>query len=155
MKKILWLDDEPVSISYEKDVLIPDNFDDNLFEIKAFDMIDELLEYISKNKINKDDIFIIDIMLVGEERIITPKKDIIEIKNDLMAGATLYSDFFKENFPNNVFILYTSRENEEVIFQNIMHEPKFGKTLFMIEKSQKDTELLKILGKFLQKVKND
>ena len=61
MCTILWLDDESESVSYEQEIEIPDRFPKIDIEIKSYEKIDELLEYIMSAKdIDCNVIFIID-----------------------------------------------------------------------------------------------
>jgi hypothetical protein len=152
MKKLLWLDDDPMSISYDKDALIPNEFDDCDFKIEFFEKISELMEFLYQNSktINSNDIFIIDIMLMDEEKIILPNSDTISIPDDLMAGAILYSEFLKDKYPDNPIILYTSREHQSEIFQNITNDPRFHSSLFLIDKWKKDTSFIEVISKFLR-----
>jgi len=152
MKKLLWLDDDPMSISYDKDVLIPEQFKECDFKIEFFEKISELMEFLYQNSktINSNDIFIIDIMLIDEEKIILPNSDTISIPDDLMAGATLYLGFLKNSYPDNPIILYTSREHQSEIFKNITSDPRFNNTLFLIDKWKKDTSFIETISKFLK-----
>jgi len=144
VQKILWLDDESLSISFERDILIPDEIDVAL-KIVPFEKINELMEYIYCNKIDFNDIFIIDIMLISEEEIILEKAKSIPIPNDLMAGATLYIEFLSDTFPDNPIILYTSREHSGDVFQHITNDERYEDTLFLIDKWKKDTDLISVL----------
>ena len=155
MRKVLWLDDEAVSISYEKDVLIDEKFP-NMFDIVTFERIDELLEFLDSEKsVDKNDIFVIDIMLIDEDEFLTPKREKIQIENDLMAGTILYRQYLKFAYPDNPIILYTSREHERSIFQNILDDNRYGESLFLVEKTQKDTIFLEIFEKLLKVVSWD
>ncbi len=147
MQKLLWLDDEPFSISYEKDILIPEKFPN--IEIVSFEKIDELLEYLYAQEVNKRDIFVIDIMLLFEDSFTTPQQKNITIENDLMAGVILYREYLKSSYINNPILLYTSREHDRGIFNNIFEDDRYDKSLFLIEKAQKDTLFLDILRKFI------
>ena len=148
MRKVLWLDDESVSISYEKDVLIEEKFP-NSFNILTFERIDELMEFISQEpEISDKVIFVIDIMLIDEEEFMTPQKEKIQIENDLMAGTILYRQYLKGAFTKNPIILYTSREHEKSIFKHIIEDERYEKTLFLVEKTKKDTLFLEIFGNF-------
>ncbi len=149
MRKLLWLDDELVSISYEKDILIQDKFP-NALNIITFEKIDELLEYLHTNEIDKKDILVIDIMLLLEYEFIVPNKEPILIENDLMAGTILYREYLKFAYPENPILLYTSRENEKEIFKHILDDKRYGISLFLIEKSKKDTLFLEIIEKLLK-----
>jgi len=149
VQKILWLDDESLSISFERDILIPDEIDMINTKIVTFEKINELMEYISLNRVNDNDIFIIDIMLISEESIILANSTTIPIPNDLMAGATLYMEFLSDTFPNNPIILYTSREHSGNIFQYITNDERYEDTLFLIDKWKKDTEFISVLKKLI------
>jgi hypothetical protein len=144
VQKILWLDDESLSISFERDILIPDEIDKGL-EIIRFEKIDELMEHIFVKEIKVDDIFIIDIMLISEEKIVLPNSKSIIIPNDLMAGITLYMEFLSDAFPNNPIILYTSREHSGDVFQHITSDKRYKDTLFLIDKWKRDTEFIAVL----------
>ena len=150
MRKIIWIDDEMASISYEKNFLLPNNVDLSDAQIQYYEYIDELLEFLEDNEINDNDIFIIDIMLLDEFVINIDENTQIEIENDLMAGATLYTEFLQKKYPKNYYILYTSRENDKNIFKTLMGYDEYEKTLFVISKSQKDTKLISILSKLLK-----
>ncbi len=150
MRRVLWLDDEAVSISYEKDVLIDEKFP-NKFDIVTFERIDELLEFLDVDeKVDKTDIFVIDIMLIDEDEFVTPEREKIPIENDLMAGTILYRQYLKSAYPDNPIILYTSREHEKSIFQNILNDDRYGDSLFLVEKTQKDTLFLEIFENLLK-----
>lgn len=150
MRRVLWLDDETVSISYERDILIDEKFP-NQFNILTFERIDELLEFIDDHSpIDKSDIFVIDIMLIEEYEFKIPSGDKIPIENDLMAGTILYRQYLKDVFTENPIILYTSREHEKSLFQNIIDDKRYNKTLFLVEKTQKDTLFLEILDNLLK-----
>ena len=149
MRIILWLDDEAASISYEKDVLIDEKFP-NKFKIVTFERIAELLEFIELEEVSDDDIFVIDIMLIDENGFKKPNEDKVIIENDLMAGAILYREFLKENFVKNPIILYTSREHDKSIFQHIVDDERYNKSLFLVEKTQKDTLFLEIIEKLIK-----
>jgi len=149
MRRVLWLDDEAVSISYEKDVLIDEKFP-NKFDIVTFERIDELLEFLDIEKVDKHDIFVIDIMLIDEDEFITPQREKIPIENDLMAGTILYRQYLKSAYPENPIILYTSREHEKSIFKNILDDERYGESLYLVEKTQKDTLFLEIFEKLLK-----
>lgn len=148
MQKILWLDDESLSISFERDILIPDEIDVTL-KIVPFEKINELMEHIACKDIDINDIFIIDIMLISEEEIILPNEKSILIPNDLMAGATLYLEFLSDTFPDNPIVLYTSREHSGDIFKNIISDERYNNTLFLIDKWKKDTEFISVLKKLV------
>jgi len=145
----MWLDDETLSISYERDNLIPKRFDMQILDIIGFETISELMEYLSQNSISEEDIFVIDIMLIFEEQILLPDNTSITIPDELMAGAILYSEYLKDKFPNNPIILYTSREHEGEVFKNIINDPRFEKSLFLVDKWQKDTKFIEVLEKFI------
>ncbi len=147
MQKLLWLDDEPFSISYEKDILIPEKFPN--IEILSFEKIDELLEYLYDNEIDKNDIFVIDIMLLFEDSFMTPQFEKKVIENDLMAGVILYREYLKKSYINNPILLYTSREHDRGIFKDIFEDNRYDKSLFLIEKAQKDTLFLDVLRRFI------
>ncbi len=147
MQKLLWLDDEPYSISYEKDILIPEKFPN--IKIFSFEKIDELLEYLHDKELDENDIFVIDIMLLFEEGFMTPQFEKIVIENDLMAGVILYREYLKNNYIKNPILLYTSREHEKGIFKNIFEDKRYDESLFLIEKAQKDTLFLDVLRKFI------
>jgi hypothetical protein len=149
MQKILWLDDESLSISFERDILIPDEIDIIDLKIITFETISELMEYISCNEINSNDIFIIDIMLIEEEEIVFEDREVIPIPNDLMAGATLYIEFLSDLFSDNYIILYTSREHSGNVFQHIINDEHYEETLFLIDKWKRDTEFISVLKKIL------
>ena len=149
MCKIVWLDDEPESISYEKNVLIPDKFSQKKIDIYLCETIDELLEKITQDDFDEKSILLIDIMLLSEESFTIPAGDKIPIENDLMAGTILYREYLRDNFPSNPIILYTSREHEKDIFNHITNDEKYNQTLFLLEKSKKDTDLLEVLSKFI------
>jgi len=148
VQKILWLDDESLSISFERDILIPDEIDVTL-KIVPFEKINELMEHIACKDIDINDIFIIDIMLISEEEIILPNEKSILIPNDLMAGATLYLEFLSDTFPDNPIVLYTSREHSGDIFKNIISDERYNNTLFLIDKWKKDTEFISVLKKLV------
>ena len=149
MQKILWLDDESLSISFERDILIPDEIDVTL-KIIPFEKINELMEHIVCNDIDINDIFIIDIMLISEDKIILPDEKFILIPNDLMAGATLYLEFLSKTFPDNPIVLYTSREHSGDIFKNIISDERYNDTLFLIDKWKKDTEFISVLKSLVE-----
>ncbi len=149
MRKVLWLDDEVVTISYEKDVLIQERFPDK-FDISTFERIDELLEHICENGVGEDDIFVIDIMLIEEDEFKIPDGEKIIIENDLMAGTIFYRQYLKDKFKNNPIILYTSREHEKSLFQNILDDERYEKSLFLVEKPHKDTIFMDIFKRLLE-----
>ena len=149
MSKILWLDDESESVSYEQEIEIPDRYGD--VEIFGYEKINELLEYIvSENSIHHEDIFIIDIMLIQEQGFIKPDGKHVGIENYLMAGTIFYREYLKDAFPLNPIILYTSREHEQNIFQSILEDERYDKNLFLVEKSKKDTQFFTLLDKLLK-----
>jgi len=150
MQKIIWLDDEPESISYERDTLIPDKINMKNIETVSCEKIDEFMEYIQFNEIEYDDIFIIDIMLIGEESILLANDESIEIPDDLMAGTILYTEFLKENFLNNLIVLYTSREHEGELFNRLIRDERYNRTLFLVDKWEKDTKFIDVLKKFIR-----
>jgi hypothetical protein len=145
MQKILWLDDESLSISFERDILIPDEMDSVALKIITFEKINELMEYITTSEVSVDDIFIIDIMLIAEEKIILSDGTVIPIPDDLMAGATFYTECLSNIFLDNPIILYTSREHSGNVFQNITSDRRYKNTLFLIDKWKKDTEFISVL----------
>jgi len=149
MQKLIWLDDEPESISYERDTLIPDKINMDNVEKISCENIDEFMESVFINGIKERDIFIIDIMLIGEKSILLPNDNSIEIPDDLMAGTILYTEFLRDRFPNNPIILYTSREHEGTIFDRFTRDKRYDKTLFLIDKWQKDTKFIEVLKKFI------
>jgi len=151
MSKLIWLDDESMSISYDRDVLIPKIFGKSVKKIEFFENINELMAYIYQNKklINDNDIFIIDIMLTLEKHILLPDSTKISIPDNLMAGATLYTEYLKNTFPKNPTILYTSREHNEELFQNILNDTRYEDTLYLIDKWKKDTTFIQTLKKFI------
>jgi len=154
MKKLIWLDDDSISISYDKDVLLPKYFSDSSYKIEFFEKITEFMAFIyqhNKEIIDKD-IFIIDIMLIDEDKIILPNSTSINIPDKLMAGVTLYTEYLKDAYPNNPTILYTSREHNDEVFYNIINDPRYGKTLFLIDKWKKDTAFIEILKKLIKDV---
>ncbi len=151
MRTILWLDDECESVSYEQEIEVPDRFAEIDITIKAYEKINELLEYIvSDNQIDHRDIFIIDIMLILEEGFVKPNGDKVIIENDLMAGTILYREYLKDAFIINPIILYTSREHEKNIFQTITEDERYNKTLFLVEKSKKDTQFFPLLDRLIR-----
>jgi hypothetical protein len=150
MQKLLWLDDEPLTVSYEKNTLVPEHFDTKSFEILYFEKIAELMEYLYHHKLDAHDLFIIDIMLLFEKKMLLPDSTEVIIPDELMAGVTLYTEFLRHKYPQNPVILYTSREHDRRVFANIINDPRYGKTLFLIDKWQKDTKFLDILAHFMK-----
>ncbi len=151
MCTILWLDDESESVSYEQEIEIPDRFPKIDIEIKSYEKIDELLEYImSTNDIDNNVIFIIDIMLILEKSFKKPDGGKVKIENDLMAGVVFYSEYLKDAYPLNPIILYTSREYEEDIFNPITEDERYDKTLFLIEKAKKNRDFFSLLDKLIK-----
>ena len=147
---MIWLDDEPLTVSYDKNVLIPDRFDTDSFTIVYLEKIAELMEFLYHHTVTPDDLFIVDIMLLFEKEILTPDSRKIEIPDELMAGVTLYREFLRERYPQNPVILYTSREHDEKMFTHITSDPRFGKSLFLIDKWKKDTLFVDTLAHFLK-----
>ena len=145
MQKILWLDDESLSISFERDILIPDEIVDVELKIITFEKINELMEYTVSQEVGHRDIFIVDVMLIDEKEIVLRNSKTIPIPDDLMAGATLYIEFISEAYPNNPIILYTSREHSGNVFQHITNDKRYNDTLFLIDKWKKDTEFISVL----------
>ncbi len=151
MCTILWLDDERESVSYEQEIEIPDRFSNIDIEIKSYEKIAELLEYLMTSKdIDYNVIFIIDIMLILEKSFKKPDGCKIEIKNDLMAGVVFYSEYLKDAYPLNPIILYTSREYEEDIFKPIVEDERYDKTLFLVEKAKKNRDFFSLLDKLIK-----
>jgi hypothetical protein len=150
MLKLLWLDDEPLTVSYEKNTLVPEHFDSCDFEILYFEKIAELMEYLYHHKVHTEDLFVIDIMLLFEKEMLLPDSTQVTIPDELMAGVTLYTEFLRHKYPQNPVILYTSREHDQRVFANIISDPRYGETLFLIDKWQKDTKFLETLAHFIK-----
>lgn len=151
VQKIFWIDDDARSISYERDILVPDYFGIATVKIISFDCIDELMEYLWGNEIDINDIFVVDIMLISEYEIIFPGQKPIVIPYDLMAGATLYHEFLRKKYPKNPVVMYTSREHSSDIFKHIINDLRYGKDIFLVEKWKKDTDFIEILKKLVKK----
>jgi hypothetical protein len=150
VQKIIWIDDVSESINYERNTLIPQRINTKNLEIHFYEQITELMEFLFENKINDDDIFIVDIMLMDEKNILLPNEEIIEIPDELMAGTILYSEYLKERYPNNPVILYTSREHEGRVFKNIKRDSRYEESLFLIDKWEKDTKFIEALNKLVK-----
>jgi hypothetical protein len=150
VQKIIWIDDVSESINYERNTLIPQRINTKNLEIHFYEQITELMEFLFENKINDDDIFIVDIMLMDEKNILLPNEEIIEIPDELMAGTILYSEYLKEKYPNNPVILYTSREHEGIVFNNIKRDSRYEESLFLIDKWEKDTKFIDVLKKLIK-----
>jgi len=157
MKKLLWLDDDPVSISFDKDVLVPDTFDASLYKVVYFEKIRELSEYLYQHsdEVTKEDIFVIDIMLYDEPEIILPDGTKVEVPDVLMAGTIFYTEYLKVWYPDNPVVLYTSREHQNEIFQNITSDPRFGESLFLVDKWKNDSDFIEVLGRLLKEERHD
>ena len=145
MQKIIWVDDVIESINYERNTLIPQRINTENLKIYFYETIFELIEFLIEEKIYDRDIFIIDVMLIDEEEILLPNGMSVEIPDELMAGVTLYTSYLKEHFPNNPVILYTSREHEGRIFHNITRDTRYEKSLFLIDKWEKDTKFIDVI----------
>ncbi len=154
MKRLIWLDDDSISISYDRDVLIPKNFNEDLYKVNFFEKITELMAFLYQHSkdIAPTDIFIIDIMLIDERKILLPDSTSISIPDKLMAGVTLYTEYLKETYPNNPTILYTSREHHEEVFHNITNDPRYNDTLFLIDKWKKDSAFIDVLKKLIKEL---
>jgi hypothetical protein len=151
MKKLVWLDDSPESISYEKDVLVPEILKGYEYKINFFETIRELMEFLYHHagEVRDEGIFVIDIMLMENEMIL-PNGNEVEIPDELMAGTIVYIDYLRDAFPQTPVILYTSREHEGEIFQNIIHDPRYGETLFLVDKWKKDADFIGVIAKLLK-----
>ena len=144
--KILWLDDNPSTIEYEIENILEKNPNT---QIEVFERIDEFLEFLEENEIDeKDTIFIIDIMLIDEDKIVFKDVD-VTIPEDLMAGVHLYKECLKKYYPNVFTILYTSRggEDEEVFDEFKEEDKRLNKTLFIIGKEEMETKFKEVLLK--------
>ncbi len=141
---ILWLDDKPMTIDYEIELIREMN--PNIV-IKTFIKIDELLVYLETNEITKDTIFIIDVMLINETEI-DFRDTQVAIPEELMAGVTLYEECLNIYFCKISTILYTSRGGgDQDIFQEIQDDERFEKTLFVVGKEELDTKFKETLKK--------
>ncbi len=141
---VLWLDDKPMTIDYEIELIREMN--PNIV-IKTFIKIDELLVYLETNEITKDTIFIIDVMLINETEI-DFRDTQVAIPEELMAGVILYEECLDRYFHRISTILYTSRGGgDQDIFQEIQDDERFEKTLFVVGKEELDTKFKETLKK--------
>lgn len=141
---LLWLDDKLETISYEVELIREYNTE---IDIHTFTKIDELLDYLETENIDKKErLFIIDVMLINEDTI-KFKDTNVAILEELMAGVTLYQECLDKYFPDINTILYTSRGGEnQGIFQQIKDDERYDESLFLIGKEELDTEFKDILG---------
>jgi len=142
---IIWLDDKPETVSFEIEHLEKNNENIN---IKLFEKIDELLNYLENNKISQEEtIFIIDVMLINEKEIIF--KDInITIPVELMAGVTLVEECLDKYFSNIPTVIYTSRGGEDAeVFNRLQNNKRYNKNLFIIGKEDFDTTFKIVMTK--------
>ncbi len=154
MKIVVWLDDSPESISLEKDVLVPELLADEAYEIKFFETIRELMEYLYHHaeEVRKNGIFIIDIMLMENKMILLNGTE-VNIPHRLTAGTIVYLDYLRDAFPDTPVVLYTSREHEEKTFQKITSDPRYGKTLFLVPKWKKDDDFVGVVARLIKEMK--
>lgn len=121
--KIIWLDDERITISAELNQL---KAHQGTQEVVHCRNIMQLMDYIMSNTLVEDDVFIIDVMLTNESFFYI-KNQRVDINENAMAGITLYKEYLKDNYPNNLIIFYTvtiEKENDAVykMYQRNMHE---------------------------------
>ncbi len=142
---ILWLDDKPITIDYELELIREVNQD---IAIYTFTKIDELLEYLETNKNIQDTIFIIDVMLINEKDI-DFKDTQVAIPEELMAGVILYEECLNRYFDDIPTILYTSRGGgDQDIFKEIQNDDRFKEdSLFVVGKEELDTKFKEVLKK--------
>jgi len=141
---ILWLDDKPMTIDYELQLIRETNPD---IPINTFIKIDELLVYLETNQNIQDSIFILDVMLINEKEIHFRDTQ-VTIPEELMAGVTLYEECISKYFADIPTILYTSRGgNDTDVFSKIQDDVRFEESLFVIGKEELDTKFKKTLEK--------
>jgi len=143
---IIWLDDKPETVSFEKELIEENNEDIN---IELFEKIDEFLEYIeiNENSIKNNTIFIIDVMLINENKI-TFKDININIPIELMAGVTLVEECLDKYYPQIPIVIYTSRGGEDAeVFGRLQGNERYNKNLFIVGKEDFDTTFKKVMKK--------